>query len=99
MLNRITVKAQLAVLSFLSFFVVSTLGVISYINNKQSENIVQRIIAIGEIQHLASETSADLRGFRLFLKQKFLDKFKKDTKNQVKKNQRIIKNHRERKEP
>lgn len=45
--------------------------------------ITTRLLLIGEIQTLASETSADLRGFRLFLDQKFLDKFKKDAQDIV----------------
>jgi methyl-accepting chemotaxis protein len=57
----------------------------SYNNNKQTKEISARLIKVGEIQTLASETAADLRGFRLFYKQKFLDKFQKDTKEVVQK--------------
>ncbi len=84
-MSNTSIKSKLTILSILSFLVVVILGVTSYLNNKQSEIIVQRIVSVGEIQYLSAETSADLRGFRLFLKQKFLDKFKKDTKSQIEK--------------
>jgi methyl-accepting chemotaxis protein len=80
-----TIKGKLAVLSLLSFLAYVTIGLISYSNNNQSEAIMDRLVKVGEIQTLASETAADMRGFRLFYKQKFLDKFKKDTKSVVKK--------------
>ncbi len=84
-ISNLSIKLKLTILSILSFLVVGILGVTSYMNNKQSEVIVKRIVYIGEVQYLSAETSADLRGFRLFLKQKFLDKFKKDTKSQIEK--------------
>ena len=84
-INHMSIKRKLTILSILSFLVVMILGFTSYVNNKQSEVIVQRIVTVGEIQYLSAETSADLRGFRLYLKQKFLDKFKKNTKVQVEK--------------
>ncbi len=80
-----SIKSKLIILSILSFLVVLILGTTSYLNNKQSEVIIQRIVSVGEVQYLSAETSADLRGFRLFMKQKFLDKLKKDTKSQVEK--------------
>lgn len=55
----------------------------SYHTNKQTHIITMRLLKIGEIQTLASETSADMRGFRLFLKDKFLNKFKKDSQTIV----------------
>jgi methyl-accepting chemotaxis protein len=80
-----TIKKKLAILSFLSFLAYLTIGFISYSNNNQSKEIMNRLITIGEIQTLASETSADMRGFRLFYKQKFLNKFKNNTKEVVEK--------------
>jgi len=78
-----TIKNKLAFLSILSFITYLTIGYISYNNNQKTKEISARLIKVGEIQTLASETSADLRGFRLFNKKKFLDKFKKDTKDVV----------------
>ena len=90
-MSNTSIKAKLTILSILSFLVVVILGITSYLNNKQSEIIVQRIVSVGEVQYLSAETSADLRAFRLFMKQKFLDKFKKDTKSQVEKIQALSK--------
>ncbi len=84
-ISNLSIKLKLTILSILSFLVVGILGVTSYMNNKQSEVIVKRIVYIGEVQYLSAETAAEIRGFRLFLKQKFLDKFKKDTKIQIEK--------------
>jgi len=72
-INLSTIKGKLAVLSILSFITYSSIGYISYNNNQQAKTITIRLLKVGEIQALSSETSADLRGFRLFLKQNFLD--------------------------
>lgn len=85
MIDLNTIKGKLAVLSILSFITYASIGYLSYNNNKQTQTITARLVKVGEIQTLASETSADLRGFRLFLEQKFLDKFKKDSDDIVKK--------------
>jgi len=78
-----TIKKKLALLSILSFITYTTIGFISYSNNNETKEISATLIQVGEIQTLASESSADLRGYRLFFKQKFLNKFKKDTKDVV----------------
>ncbi len=79
MIDLSTIKRKLAFLSVLCFITYASIGYISYENNRQAQTITMRLLKVGEIQTLASETSADLRGFRLFLDQKFLDKFKKDS--------------------
>lgn len=79
MIDLSTIKGKLAILSILSFITYASIWYISYSNNSQAQTITMRLLKVGEIQTLASETSADLRGFRLFQEQKFLDKFKKDS--------------------
>ena len=79
MIDLSTIKSKLAFLSVLCFITYASIGYISYTNNQKAQTITMRLLKVGEIQTLASETSADLRGFRLFLDQKFLDKFKKDS--------------------
>jgi methyl-accepting chemotaxis protein len=83
MIKLSTIKGKLAILSILSFITYSIIGYMSYHTNKQTHIITMRLLKIGEIQTLASETSADMRGFRLFLKDKFLNKFKKDSQTIV----------------
>jgi methyl-accepting chemotaxis protein len=89
MINFSTIKGKLALLSALSFLTYFTIGYISFINGKQAESITLRLLKVGEIQTLASESSADLRGFRLFFKQKFINKFKKDSTTVVMKLQEL----------
>jgi len=78
-INVNTIKGKLAILSILSFITYASIWYISYSNNKQAQEITMRLLKVGEIQTLASETSADLRGYRVFQEQKFLDKFKEDS--------------------
>ncbi len=80
-----TIKGKLTVLTLFSLIIYLILGTIIFINNENSKQSIEKILIVGTIKQLASETSADLRGYRLFFKDKFLQKFKKDATLVVKK--------------
>lgn len=79
-----TIKSKLIVLALLIFLVILFIGVTIHYNNKNIEKATIELVQLGKINALAIETSSDMRGYRVFKKEKFLQKYTKHAKDVVK---------------
>ena len=83
-MNLNTIKNKLKILVVLIFLINISIGVITYYDNKDIKKATVELVKLGKINTLAIETSSDMRGYRVFRKEKFLQKYKKHASGLVK---------------
>ena len=82
-MNYKTIKGKLTILALLSFLTYSILGFMVYSNNLQTQKSINILTTLGQIQKLSLMTGLEVRGFRIFKKQKFIDNFQRDSKKVI----------------
>jgi len=82
-MNHKTIKGKLAILAILSFLTYSVLGYMVYSNNLQTKKSINILTTLGQIQKLSLMTGLEVRGYRIFKKQKFIDNFQRDSKKVI----------------
>lgn len=75
MIYLATIRGKLVALMVLSFVTYATLGYLSYSNNKDAQKTAERMILLGEIRSQMNAIMMEMRGYQLFYKQEYLDRY------------------------
>jgi len=70
-----TIRGKLNALILLSIVIFTTLGYLSYSNNKDAKKTAERMILMGEIQSYTNGAMMELRGYQLLYTEEFLEHY------------------------
>jgi len=74
-MNFATIRGKLTLLALLSFVILATLGFLSHSNNNDAKKMAQRMVLLGNIRSEMNGIMMELRGYQLFYKQEYLDRY------------------------
>jgi methyl-accepting chemotaxis protein len=75
LINLATIRGKLIALMTISFVTYATLGYLTYSNNKDARKTAERMALLGNIRSEMNGIMMELRGYQLFYKQEYLDRY------------------------
>lgn len=75
MITIATIRGKLIALMALSFVTYATLGYLSYSNNEDAKKTSERMALLGNIRSEMNGIMMEMRGYQLFYKQEYLDRY------------------------
>jgi len=80
LINIATIRGKLNALKLLSIVIFTTLGYLSYSNNKDAKKTAERMILLGDIQSYTNAAMMELRGYQLLYTEEFIERYNEDNK-------------------
>ncbi len=75
-MNFATIRGKLTLLAIVAFLILAMLGFLSHSNNKDANKTADRMLLLGDIRTHTNGSMMEIRGYQLFFKQEYLDRYK-----------------------